>query len=232
MLFGVSGKRCNALIKLKKLPPPHTLVKNYTKWTNQLKAIRSKKRMSKKNRARLESNARNKYRKESIVSLLVKESHGKCAYCEFSIRGGLAERVEHVIPWSKSAENAYKWENLLLICELCNSHKKDYYNPKAPLLNPIRHDPSLFLAFIGEVVHPLKTRGLAKQTIDRMKLNRPALIESRLKKLKDLDSLVKDLKGLGLNKAKILSMGHVSSTYLDPTNAYSACSKAHLNKLL
>ena len=74
--------------------------------------------------------------KESKEQLL-KESHGKCAYCETPTTVVVYGDVEHFRPKSKYWWLAYSYENYLPSCSICNQkYKKDFFDmdPAAQLM--------------------------------------------------------------------------------------------------
>jgi uncharacterized protein (TIGR02646 family) len=61
-----------------------------------------------------------------------------CSYCERHIAAGLA--VEHVVPKSKSPHLICDWDNMLLACSICNSHKRNQNDDRDAYLWPDEHD--------------------------------------------------------------------------------------------
>lgn len=105
-----------------------------------------------------------------------------CEYCgvtETDVGGELT--IDHFQPQSKSGEDSL--ENLVYCCVKCNQHKADYWidDSNAPSLwNPrteqfIEH----FLRLIDGNLYPLTDK--AQFTIRLLRLNRPQLVEHRLR---------------------------------------------------
>jgi len=144
--------------------------------------------------------------------------HGKCCYCESRPSPTSAGRIDHFRPKGAVRQDkgntklhpgyywlAYRWGNLVLACETCNSRKSDYFpleepdqrarNHLAPLdkespllLNPYEDsDLSEHLAFDGSACEPSTRRG--RVTVAVLGLNRPGLQEERQCILSDLEIL-------------------------------------------
>lgn len=140
-----------------------------------------------------------------VRSVLHEVFSGKCAYCEsrsggqldierhrpVSNVGGARKRQPHHYAWL-----AYEWENLLLVCQACNSRKRNLFplrGPRAPLMAPLSRvraveapklldpgvdRPELHLDFSSDGrCWPRTTRGAF--TISTLELNREALVEER-----------------------------------------------------
>jgi len=147
------------------------------------------------------------YRGASVKQSLLTAQHGKCAYCENRIDSEYGG-VEHYRPkgavqqsTASAAERpgyfwlAYQWENLLVVCSRCNTHKGEAFplaQPKARaldgashaeeaplLLDPTLDEPERHIRFDAEraLAVDLGRRGLA--TIQIVGLNRRALLDGR-----------------------------------------------------
>jgi uncharacterized protein (TIGR02646 family) len=73
---------------------------------------------------RLELVQKNNYDDRPIYNSRYKQKN-KCAYCETRIE---QSHVEHYRPKSKYFWLAYSWDNLLLACSTCNTHKSDHFD--------------------------------------------------------------------------------------------------------
>ena len=172
------------MIKIKKLPKPNILVANETKWTEEyLDAINSK--------IPLTDNIKNRYNQEEIKQQLIKETYGKCAYCESKIQHISFADLEHILPKSKRPDLYVNWYNLTLACEVCNrTNKKDYYNPSDPLINPVLENPDDYLLALGAVLYKRPGSRKGEITLSILNLNRTPLIERRVEKLHSFELLV------------------------------------------
>lgn len=138
----------------------------------------------------------NKYNHKKVKEALVKETNGKCAYCESKVTHVYPGDIEHIFPKSKFPELAFKWENLTFACSICNNLKSDYYDKMYPILNPYYDTLSDHLISSGAlVIHmPGSERGELTHTL--LDLNRGDLIERREDALKIfrkyLDSYAKE----------------------------------------
>lgn len=172
------------MIRIKKLPKPPILQKNDIIWTQEyLKALN--------NEVELTDTIKNRYNQEEIKNNLIKETHGKCAYCESKINHISFADIEHIIPKSKKPELYVDWNNLTLSCEICNrTNKKDYYDPSDPIINPIQEEPSDYLIAYGNLILHKPGNRKGELTIKILDLNRPALLERRVEKLNNFTIMV------------------------------------------
>ncbi len=127
------------------------------------------------------------YAHPAVKTLLKKDQHAKCAYCERSLNGDYGA-VEHFRPKGGYATAdgtlrkpgyywlAYDWDNLLLSCDECNTgckrnlfplkdedarsiNKRDVSKEVPLLINPAQDDPGDFLCFERFIVKPRLTEG-------------------------------------------------------------------------
>ena len=128
--------------------------------------------------------------------------HGKCAYCETPLESNGV--IDHFVPESLSPALATRWENLYLICAICNAHKQTI-DPRDPttghiwMLDPCVDEPSKFLYFEANGTVRPKTNSSkhdevrATRTISALGLNREHLIAQRQKQIAYLVSMAQDL---------------------------------------
>ncbi|MCP4133002.1 MAG: TIGR02646 family protein, partial [bacterium] len=69
-----------------------------------------------------------RYKMNDIKNALKNIYHNKCAYCEKQIE---QFHVEHFRPKSIYCWLAYSWDNLLLACPTCNTHKDNHFELQA-----------------------------------------------------------------------------------------------------
>jgi uncharacterized protein (TIGR02646 family) len=97
---------------------------------------------------------------------------------------------------------AYAWQNLFFACQLCNqsfkknlfpladptrrarSHLDDLAVEEPMLIQPADEEPGAFIAFREEMAFPINDHPRARTTIEVLGLNREALAEMRLDRLK------------------------------------------------
>lgn len=172
------------MIKITKLKKPKILEQNDKKWTQEYqKAL--------KGEIPLTDTIKNRYNQEEIKQTLIKETHGKCAYCESKIQHISFADIEHILPKSKRPDLYVDWSNLTMSCEVCNRiNKKDYYNPNDPLIHPILDNPSEHLVALGTILHKFPGSRKGELTISTLDLNRTELIEKRREKLNSFEMLV------------------------------------------
>lgn len=174
------------MIKLSKGAKPQILIDNATQWTNEyVNCLNSNQTPS--------DTIAYRYRHPDIKAALEKETNCKCAYCESKMKHISFEDIEHILPKKKAARpDLYvEWTNLTLACEVCNrTNKKDYYDPKLPLVNPYVDDPDKYFIILGTIISSKDNneRGfVSESTLD---LNRPELVERRNERLKAISALL------------------------------------------
>ena len=170
------------MIKLYKTDKPPILVKNEQAWLDALKQKLSSK---------IEPTPaeRHRYRHTEIKQALVIETSGKCAYCESKILHVTYGDIEHIYPKSKDISMTFKWENLTLACNTCNTNKgsNDF------IINPYIVDPEEVFSFVGPMIFAKPHSHIAWLTEKCLDLNRMELIERRavaLKSIKDQIALM------------------------------------------
>jgi hypothetical protein len=114
-----------------------------------------------------------------------------CEYCGTSETDAGAElTIDHFCPTSKGGADTL--DNLVYCCPRCNEYKLDFWpeSASAPSLWNPRTEPSTHHLTETEdgILHPLT--GMGALTIQRLRLNRPALIARRLQNRKERDVLV------------------------------------------
>ena len=108
-------------------------------------------------------------------------AHFACEYCgatEIGTAGLLT--IDHFQPQSRDGSDAF--ENLVYCCHRCNEYKSDYWpqEPGEPRLWNPRQEPAdaHFVELAGGNLFPISATGTF--TLNRLRLNRPALIVNRL----------------------------------------------------
>jgi len=174
------------MIKLSKRKKPQVLVDNAAQWTQEyLSCINTNKKPS--------DTVAHRYNHSDIKNALVKETCGKCAYCESKIKHIEFGDIEHILPKKKSARpDLYvEWSNLTLACEVCNrTNKKEYYDPQLPLINPYADDPEDYFLFMGAMISSKNNNPRGFITESTLDLNRSDLVVRRNERLKSVNQLL------------------------------------------
>lgn len=172
------------MIPLNKIPEPQILTNNKTKWTKEyLSALKKEIPMT--------NTIRNRYKRKEIKEALIKETSGKCAYCESKLLHISYGDIEHILPKSKYPELYVEWTNLTLSCELCNRNgKNDYYDKENPLLNPYIDNPYEHLLAYGPIMMNHNGSHKGDISIKILNLNRTSLIEKRKERIENINLLV------------------------------------------
>jgi 5-methylcytosine-specific restriction endonuclease McrA len=129
------------------------------------------------------------YRDPDLKRHLVTETYGKCIYCESKITHVYFGDIEHIKPKSKFRAESLDPENLALVCALCNNAKSDFWDDSTPLLNPFSDDPEIEVVAFGYWIARRPGRNRARLTIERIDLNRQALLERRKERIELLQPL-------------------------------------------
>jgi uncharacterized protein (TIGR02646 family) len=129
------------------------------------------------------------YRNPDLKQHLVAEAHAKCMYCESKITHAYFGDIEHIKPKSSFPAERLSVTNLGLACAICNNHKGEFWHAPAPVLDPYSDDPeSEFLAF-GFFITRKPGRDRARLTVEKLQLNRTALVERRKERIQLLENL-------------------------------------------
>ena len=160
------------------------------------------------------------YAHSTVKAALLDAQQDKCAFCESFITHIAYGDVEHYRPKAGYQQRegdtlrrpgyywlAYSWDNLLLVCTLCNQERKgnlfplrrprararshmDNLDAEEPLLiDPSRVEPSLHVRFRGHYAFAVRNRREGKTTLDVLGLNREKLAEARAERLEHLEVL-------------------------------------------
>jgi 5-methylcytosine-specific restriction endonuclease McrA len=105
------------MIKLRKGIQPAVLTENAATWTATL--LRLLAAVPKDRRAIARAKA--KYNHPRIKEALVKETHGKCAYCESYFRHVTYGDIEHRVAKTPRPDGTFDWDNLTIACDVCNT---------------------------------------------------------------------------------------------------------------
>ncbi|CAN5469960.1 hypothetical protein BH09CHL1_BH09CHL1_16570 [soil metagenome] len=192
---------------------PAILVTNAEAWKNELlNAIAS----GVKSRIRL---ARGRYGHSQIKLAVVRETYGKCVYCESKVRHVAPGDIEHIIPKSLFPEMTFEWSNLTFSCTECNRRKLNNFDVNLQILNPYEDQPGDFLFASDAKIYPRpgSLRGALSWAI--LELNRPELYEMRCDTIEHVralaetwgllpDGILKDLALTSLRDQVIESQEH------------------------
>jgi hypothetical protein len=105
-----------------------------------------------------------------------------CEFCGVTeIDSGGELTIDHFRPQTKGGTD--ELDNLVYCCPRCNQYKADYWpaNPAAPVLWNPREEPieKHLIVLADGALHPITQVGAF--TLERLKLNRPALVAWRLR---------------------------------------------------
>lgn len=114
-----------------------------------------------------------------------------CEYCRVTeTEAGAELTIDHFLPVSKGGADTL--DNLVYCCARCNEYKQDYSpeTPSDPVLWNPRLEPASRHVVEAEdgLLYPLTAVGAF--SIQRLRLNRPALVARRLKRRQEHETLV------------------------------------------
>ncbi|MBA8868320.1 HNH endonuclease [Pantoea agglomerans] len=176
------------MIKMTKGQEPQILLDNKQKWTKALFAQSPQER-------KLKPSVATKYRHEKVKAALIKETRGKCVYCESKILHVHHGDVEHILPKSLYEDQTFEWKNLTLACEICNQNKSNRDPNLEYIINPYIVDPELSINFAGSFMCTKDVAGANTKTI--IDLNRTALLEKRMERIQAIDVIKNIILDLG-----------------------------------
>ena len=124
------------------------------------------------------------YLSEGLRQQVIERAHGRCEYCQTQQVVVVSMEIDHIVP--ESAGGASDSDNLCLACISCNGFKQDFQTAVDPetsaelrLFHP-RHDVwSEHFYWSEDSVTLLGHSPEGRATIMRLKMNRPAVCESR-----------------------------------------------------
>ncbi|WP_145521611.1 HNH endonuclease [Yersinia aldovae] len=212
------------MIKLTKLPEPKVLIKNSKQWADLHL-------MNISNGIESTHYLKSKYNHKEIKEQLIKETSGKCAYCESKLRHIHHGDIEHIYPKSLDESKRFEWENLTLSCEICNQNKSDIDPWAENIQDPYSGDPENELIFTGPIAFGITMKGDSTQRI--LKLNRSALIERRTERLEKLQLILQKVCDPQIPQSvrKVIYDDFVSNE-VDNTNEYTSMAKSLLKQVL
>lgn len=116
---------------------------------------------------------------------LLREFNNKCGYCECELNITSLPNIDNFYPKSIYPKKAFKWNNLILCCQVCNTNKAYHFpkdeNGKSLLINPSIENPDEHIELVANsgLLNGLTEKG--KITISTLGLNRRELVEFRRK---------------------------------------------------
>lgn len=211
------------MIKLTKKEEPDVLKINGPTWKrNLLNKIASG--------AVILDGDKNKYRHPEIKAVLIKETNGKCAYCESKLLHIAYGDVEHIVPKSTHPDVTFDWENLTLACDVCNTNKGDKFSDGIGFVDPYNHDPEGRFIVIGSLIFGNPGDADARITEESLKLNRAALVERRDQHIRYIRDQIEVIRYAPAHLRTIL----IQSLYdeAQPDKEYSKVAKASIDTFL
>jgi uncharacterized protein (TIGR02646 family) len=168
---------------LRKLSIPSDLETNINEWTKEyLEKCSTGEEISEA--------LKSKYRDSRIKELLLRETNGKCAYCESKITHISFGDVEHIVPKTKMPELTFLYSNLTLACSICNNNKSSLHGDEESIINPYSGNPEQKMFALGIILYAKSGSPDADNTITLLDLNRAGLLEKRREKVDKIVILI------------------------------------------
>lgn len=169
------------MIALQKEEAPEILASNWERWTEIL--TEKSAQGVEPTKAEL-----SRYAHPDIKAALIKETSGKCAYCESRIRHISPGDVEHISPKSLTPGHRFQWENLTLACSTCNTNKGAEAISRDNFIDPYSEDPEQAFLWFGPAIsgRPGPRCDAAEYAVVLMKLNRDELLSRRQERIENL----------------------------------------------
>jgi 5-methylcytosine-specific restriction endonuclease McrA len=117
---------------------PDSLVQNANRWRSHLlREIRA----CRDTRRKVPASYFDKYKQPDVREALRKMYGGLCCYCEGRIKDVSFDHIEHRKPKSKYPGDTFRWDNLHLACQQCNTAKGNKWSGAAPILDAVLDSP-------------------------------------------------------------------------------------------
>jgi uncharacterized protein (TIGR02646 family) len=175
-------------------------------------------------------------------------SHGDVEH--FRPKGGVRQSDAEPLEQPGYFWLAYVWENLFLACQLCNqSFKKNLFpladparrarshlddlGAEAPMLiHPGDEEPTVLIGFREEIAFPINDDPRARTTIEMVGLNREAMADQRLDRLKPYRLLRQRLLQLPEDDEEAREIRALFEDIVLPRAQYSSMMRAFLDNPL
>jgi uncharacterized protein (TIGR02646 family) len=207
------------MIQLKKTPVPEILVRQEENWTRELMdAIATGEKLSDARKRR--------YNNKEIKEALLRETSGKCAYCESKLRHVTYGDIEYIVPKSVVPSRTYDWMNLTAACDICNTQKSDVEG----LADPYADDPErYYFRFMGPMVTIIPGSEIAKLTLTILELNRAALIERRKEKIENLGRQLEEIVATRDDQTRRVLIEALIESETAANVEFAACARSYVN---
>ncbi|MBX3062384.1 MAG: HNH endonuclease [Anaerolineae bacterium] len=122
---------------------------------------------------------------DTLRQQIIERARGLCEYCQSAKIIIETMEVDHIRPRSERGETTF--DNLALVCRGCNSFKLSFQTgidpttgAEVPLFNPRSQEWQEHFQWAGDGAHVVGLTAIGRATVERLKMNRESIIESRL----------------------------------------------------
>lgn len=208
------------MIHLTKSGEPEILVQNGARWTAEFcAALERGEDPTPSQKAR--------YGHAQIKAALIAETFGKCAYCEWKVLVGAYGDVEHIIPKSLRPDLRFRWDNLTLACDICNTNKGD----NSDLVDPYSDEPEAHFRFLGPMLVVRIGSDIGKRTHAILDLNRTPLLEHRKEKIDDFVRRVYEINATVDPRTKEVLLNALIQDAVSPEKEFAGCTRAFVREV-
>lgn len=193
-----------------RLPVPSSIRENSEKWTKDLLAAIDN---YNKTGEEIPVNIKNKYKQTDVLDTLKEmysDRYGNyyCCYCESPIQPVSYPHIEHRKPKDKDyfPEEAFNWDNLHLVCQVCNTNKLNKWDAENEILDAVNDIPiEEHLGYRIEIPEGVyretfTPRGIT--TVNHADLDREDLRSPRIEIWKKTIDSIKEIQSFG-NDSKV-----------------------------
>ena len=175
---------------------------------------------------KLSATRKARYNHKDVKETLLKETHGKCAYCESKLTHIAYGDIEHIIPKSSAPARTYEWDNLTTACDICNTNKSDTEG----MVDPYIDDPeTVHFRFHGPMMTIVPGNETAKLTLIELDLNRPDLMGRRKDHLEDLGRRLEEIVTARDDRTRAALIRALVETETKSTKEFATCTRAYVS---
>ena len=155
---------------------------------------------------------------------LIDAAAAKCEWCESKPRPTSYLQLDHYLPKTRFPRAMYEWSNLVVSCQVCNTNKGPYWDPRVRLVSPLRGEPSRHIDFISSSIVSLTDRG--DRSISRLDLGRRELDTERAKSCQLVGAALGVLKSGALTSDLRQTLEEFVGSALSDSAPHAGCVRA------
>jgi uncharacterized protein (TIGR02646 family) len=169
-----------------------------------------------------------RYGHTEIKDALLLETNEKCGYCESKLRHITYGDVEHVVPKDSSPHLRFRWQNLTIACDVCNTKKSNKIN----VIDPYLDDPETAFFFTGPTIFAREGYDKASYTQTTLDLNRIQLVERRIKVIERILHLLRSAKRVSDPIIRQAMIDDIKENECDGSVEFSIMARTYIRALV